>query len=389
MLKASIGHSIQEDGYRAGYETALMAGSNIKKPKLAMLYTSCVYDQEAVLKGVKSVFGKVPVIGCTSCGGVIIPDGVLDNESGFMAMMALEDKNMKIGVAASPKKGDARKLGQRLAMEAIENSKTNQIPNYFYMVASPKEEESYLKGIEDVIGRVPFFGGSAADNTVSGDWKIFCNDQVFSDGCAVAFFYTDKVMGTEYTGSYRETENVGIITKVEKKRKLVEINGKAALDQYKAWTGYKPKEINGSNLLASAILKPLGVKLPLGDVTVIRHPMEGTSDKAMMIGNDLAEGTAVVQMEATVDELISATKKAVTAAKNKIDTDPACYFLVHCGGRKVGIGDRIGEVYRSIKSVTKDKPFITVFTFGEYGYQEHSQNMCGGLMLSFTAMSEE
>ena len=88
MLKASIGHSIQEDGYRAGYETALMAGSNIKKPKLAMLYTSCVYDQEAVLKGVKSVFGKVPVIGCTSCGGVIIPDGVLDNESGFMAMMA-------------------------------------------------------------------------------------------------------------------------------------------------------------------------------------------------------------------------------------------------------------------------------------------------------------
>ena len=36
------------------------------------------------------------------------------------------------------------------------------------MAASPKEEEDYLKGIEDVIGRVPMFGGSAADNTVEG-----------------------------------------------------------------------------------------------------------------------------------------------------------------------------------------------------------------------------
>ena len=55
------------------------------------------------------------------------------------------------------------------------------------MVASPAEEEDYLKGIEDVIGRVPFFGGSAADNTVSRRLDIFTNDKVFSDGCAVAF----------------------------------------------------------------------------------------------------------------------------------------------------------------------------------------------------------
>lgn len=389
MLKAKVSHTVLEDSYQAGRELVKDAVRDLKKPKLAMLYTSEVYDQEKLIAGVKETFPRIPVIGCTSCGGVIVPEGVIDNPGGFAGMMVLDDKELTVGVSASAKKGDARKIGQRLAMEAIENSKTNQIPNYFYMVASPKEEESYLRGIEDIIGRVPFFGGSAADNSVSGNWKIFLDGEVFSDGCAVAFFYTDKVMGTEYTGAYHETEHSGVITKLEGNRTLVEINGKKAVDQYKEWTGYKPKEIEGGNLLVAAITKPLGVKSVWGDFTVIRHPMMANPDKSMNIGNDLAVGTAVVQMEATVDELIDATKKAVVAAKNKIDTDPACYFLVHCGGRKVGIGDRIGEVYKNIKAVTKEVPFITIFTFGEYGYQDHSANLCGGLMLSFTAISNE
>ena len=41
-------------------------------------------------------------------------------------------------------------------------------PDYFFMSASPAEEEEYIKGIQDIIGRVPCFGGSAADNTVEG-----------------------------------------------------------------------------------------------------------------------------------------------------------------------------------------------------------------------------
>ena len=78
-----------------------------------------------------------------------------------------------------------------------------------------KEEEEYLMGIQDVIGRVPMFGGSAADDNVEGKWKIICNDKVISDGVAVAFFYTDNEIETSFTGAYRETNNVGIVTKVD------------------------------------------------------------------------------------------------------------------------------------------------------------------------------
>ena len=93
------------------------------------------------------------------------------------------------------------------------------------MVATPNNEEEYLQGIQDVIGRVPLFGGSAADDNLEGDWKIICNNKVITDGVAVAFFYTDTEIVTSFTGDYEETDNIGIITKVENDRSLLEING--------------------------------------------------------------------------------------------------------------------------------------------------------------------
>ena len=70
-------------------------------------------------------------------------------------------------------------------------------------------------------------------------------------------------------------------------------------------------------------------------------------------------------------------------------TDPAAYILIHCSGRKLAIGDRIEEVYKQIAKEAKGVPFIMPFTFGEYGYDEHSSNICGGLMLSFTAFGKD
>ena len=108
-----------------------------------------------------------------------------------------------------------------------------------------------------------------------------------------------------------------------------------------------------------------------------------------LLGNKIVPKTAIIQLEATVDELINATGETVKKAKEQLYEEPAAYFLVHCGGRKLAIGDRINEVHKQITNVTKNVPFITIFTFGEYGYDEHSANICGGLMLSFTAFGKK
>ncbi len=395
MLKTKVGYSTLKDSYAKGKEAAKNANVGMR-PKLGMMYCSCNDDVEEVVSGAMSSMKGAPIIGCTSSGMIITNDGIIESEDGFAGLMSFDDKNINIGVAAHKAGKNAREIGRKVARAAVENAGENYSPNYFYMVASPKEEEDYLMGIQDVIGRVPMFGGSAADDTVEGNWKIFCNDQVFQDGVAVAFFYTDNDIVTSYTGAYRDTENYGLITEVKNDRTLVKIDGVSALKKYADWIGKKPSELKGQNLLVASITKPLGVKDPLGNLTVVRHPMFGddmgtktTTDDVINLGNKVVEKTAIVQLEATVDELIKSTKTTLKDVKSQLTTEPAGYFLVHCGGRKLGIGDRIDEVYKNLVEEARGVPFITVFTFGEYGYDEHSANICGGLMLSFTAFGEE
>jgi hypothetical protein len=71
----------------------------------------------------------------------------------------------------------------------------------------------------------------------------------------------------------------------------------------------------------------------------------------------------------------------------KLGQTPGALVLVHCGGRRAGIGDRIEEVVKNIKAEAGSIPFIVNFTFGEYGYHDDGNNTTGGLMLSYTALS--
>ena len=386
-MKMNVGYSTNVDAYQSGVETAKMAGN----AKLGLFFSSVVMDQKELVKGVKSIASGTKIIGCTSSAAIVVPEaGYLDAETGYSGMMAFDGEDLTVGVAASESGSNAREIGKKIAREAIKNAGINKIPSYFYMVASPKEEEEYLKGIEDVIGRVPMFGGSAADNTVEGKWSIICEDKIFADGCAVAFFFCNNECKTAYTGAYEETKNIGIITKVRDKRTLVEIDGVPAIEKYASWTGKSVDSLKGANLLTETILAPLGVKDILGDCLAVRHPMFGNDDLSMNIGNNLEEGTAIMQLSGSVDSLIESNHKTVEELNNMMKKEADGYFLVHCGGRRLGIAlaGREKEIYEDVKKAIGNKPFLMVFTFGEYGYRNHSANTCGGLSLSFTGFSK-
>lgn len=388
MQAANTGSSTHVNSHTAGRDAAAKAKTGLAGVKVAFAYASVAYDLDQMLKGIGEELPGVPVIGNTSFTGVIMPEGFVGGDDGFVGIMALADDELSVGVAALPLTDSARATGAAVARKALQAAGKSAAPDYFYMVASPGEEEDFLKGICDVIGRVPFFGGSAADNSISGDWKLYTNDGVFGTGVAVAFFYSAKPFANQFTGAYRETGDMGIVTKLDGKRKLLEIDGVPAVKKYAQWTGVEPDALKGMALLGATITSPLGVKDRLGDLVAIRHPMNGNDDYSMNVGNNLAVGTTVMRLEATVDELIDSTGEALRALRKKLHAPVAAYHLVHCGGRRAGIGDRIGEAAAQIRSEAGDVPFICEFTFGEYGYEDDGINTCGGLMLSFTAFGQ-
>lgn len=387
MLKTKVGYSENTDAYASGAETAKMANV-IENPQVGLLFTSCVQDQNKIMEGAKSVLGDVPVIGCTSSAAICTQDGYLNKETGYSGMM-LFGGDLEVVTAGSKQTDESpREVGRRVAKEAISKVKGEDTePDFFFMSASPANEEEYLEGIQDVIGNVPVFGGSAADNTVEGKWSILNDGEAFADGLTIAIFYTKGEMKNLYTGAYHETNNVGVITKVRDERTLVEIDHEPALKKYAEWTGKSVESLMGNNLLTESICAPLGVKDPIGKVTAVRHPMFGNDDLSMNIGANLAENTAVIQLSNTPEGILEANEETINSLNKLMVTEPNSYFLVHCGGRRLGLAlssieDRI---YPEVKRVIPDKEFLMVFTFGEYGMGDHSSNTVGGLSLSYTA----
>lgn len=395
MLKSKVGYSINADSFTAAEESIKKSINGLSNPTFSFLFTSCKNDIKQVVKGIRNVT-DTNFIGCTSNDGIIVPDGIIRSENGFIGTLTLSDEKMNVGVACHEAGHNAREIGKKVAIMAVQNAKTTRAPAYFYMIASPKEEEDYLMGIQDVIGRVPMFGGSAADDLHNNNWKIICNDQIIDDGVAVAFFYTDNEIETKFTGAYNETDNVGVITEVEEDRIISKIDNVGALKKYANWVNMSPLSLKGDNLYAASITKPLGIKDPIGNITLIKPPIYGedmgtrtTLDDKIILGNKVANKTSVIQLESTIDEMINSSKKTISQLKSKLYTEPAAYILLQNAGRRVVIGPRLEEVYADILSETKDIPFIMAFTYGEYGYDDHSANYCGGLMLSFTIFGKK
>lgn len=192
MLKANTGSSVAGNPGIAGAEAAAKAKAGLDGVKLAYVYASCDYDLDALLKGVSGELPGVPLIGNTTFTGVITPEGYISGENGFVGMMAISDPELTVGVAAVRRSGDAAAAGAEAARLAMKKAGKTMPPDYYYMVSPPGLEEFYVKGITQVIGRVPFYGGSAADNTLEGKWKLYTDGGVLDDGVAVAFFYTEK-----------------------------------------------------------------------------------------------------------------------------------------------------------------------------------------------------
>lgn len=384
-MKANVGSTILTNSFAAGADVVKNSMKGIKIPKIGFLFSSTKYNQDELLRGVKSVSPDLKVIGCTSCGAIMTPDGIISNDQGFAGMLIIEDNELSIGIASSSRGQDPRTTGQKIAREAKLNAGKKFAPVGLAMFATPGEEEEYLKGIQDELGELPVFGGSASDDEFVGKWRLLCDNETIEDGCAIALFYTTKEIKNVFSGYYNETDNVGIITEADNK-KIISIDKEPALSKYAEWTETDSSRLMGDNILLSSVKKPLGIKSIQGEVLAIRHPMLGNSDESFFVNTKVSSKTALIQLETDEDGLIEGAVKGIRELNTEFKSE--AMLLMHSAYRKKCIEDRIDEDFVAIKNAAGDIPFIVVFTSNEYGSMNHSGTVVGGLSLSFTGFSE-
>ena len=390
-MKTNVSWATSDDSRTAGKSVAKKAVLDLERTKIAFLFNSSKYDEQAVLNGAKEELGTAPIIGCTTSKGLFTPEGFISSNDGFSGMLAIGDNVMEATTGACTRLVDAKDSAKYAVLDALKKHTKKGRPNYCFMFCTPGFEEEYQKGIFETIGSIPIFGGVASSDSSEGQVKVFTENALLNEGVAVALIYTDKNIDNWFDGKYHETVKSGIITDVGSNHRIIkQIDSKDAFRVYSMWNDKKMSEMKDENLYKEFILHPLGIKTVDGSTTIIRQPISITDNNEIEVNENVYINNGIIKMTATKEEIREAPSFIIRQFLDNLRVEGKevnSLVLLHSGKRLVDFdeGD-ISYIADSVKEATKKIPFIMPLTFGEFGVTDTGSNLCGDLMMTFVAI---
>lgn len=330
------------------------------------------------------------VHGCSTCLGVMDNHGFHGDEASALGLWGIHDPQGAYGSAVSAMEGNPRLAAANATSDALNNAqRAGEMPDLIWLNSTPGSEEAVILGIQDVVGvDVPIIGGSAADNQVAGKWSLFANGKSTTNGVAISVMFPSVELSYVFQSGYSPTSHTGTVTQAEG-RIVQEIDNRPAAEVYNEWTGgIIDDAIGGGNVLAQTTLNPLGRKVGgIGriDDYKLSHPDAITANNAIALFSEIATGDQLTLMSGSKNSLISRAERVVKSALDVEDFSSdniSGALMVFCAGCMLTIKDDMGDVSSSLNQVLNNKPFISVFTFGEQGCFVEGGNIHGNLMIS-------
>jgi hypothetical protein len=397
MIQSATAASTLEDARDAVREAWTSLTTKIGRPDLVIAISTVGYAVEEVVSELRTLADGIPIQGGTSCGGVMTEEGFFGVEGRALALLGLSDEEGRFGVGVAAIQSSPREAGANAIRRAMEDAgREGEMPSAVWMITTPGGEEDVVRGIEDVVGPdVPLVGGSAADNTIGGNWRQFSRDGVHENSVSAVAMYTSGRVSVAFHSGYDPTVHTGTITRSEG-RTVQEIDGRPASHVYNEWIGGALNDVlaAGGELLTKTNLHPLGRKV--SEVRgipnfVLSHPERAHADGSMHLFTDVSPGEQLVCMTGSVDNLVERAGNVVRAAMQLGDLsagEASTGLIIFCGGCFLTVRDRIGEVHETLAQAMGGRPFITAFTFGEQGRIVGAGNRHGNLMISSLLLAE-
>jgi hypothetical protein len=353
----------------------------------ALVYATEEAPLQAALREIApAVDGNV--FGCTSFRGVFTPRGF---ERGVHVLTGeVADVNASAVVRAST--GSRAREDARAAATEM-TRKLGRKPDVVLLHATPGFEERVLAGIDDALDRsVPVYGGSAADDELAGNWRVFAGTQIEREGFVIAGFTSAHAIHGSFIAGYTPTGQKGRVTSAAG-RVVKTIDGKPAAQVYDHWTNGKIRDalVNGGVVLAQTSLDPIGRLVDrVGQVPryLLSHPHQVHPDGSLSFFTEMAVGDELVLMLGSEASLLDRTRQVAARARGSATEPLAGGILVYCSGCVGAIGDGpAAEVARIFGAQLGRAPFIGAATFGEQGcfsgptsVNRHGNLMCDAIL---------
>jgi hypothetical protein len=410
-----------------------------RNPDLLVVSYTEQHDQKLILAAVLRKYPQVPVVGSSTCHGVLKQDQFISSKGYSLGIWAISDPEGLYAVAqcsfdssttSNPTPSSdhpAFIAGQICIDRAITASnetrpdktanrtvsgtgEVESIPGFVWISSVPGHEEEIIAGIKSrfsppVQEEVVIVGGSAADNSVQGKWSVLSSASQAGkgpSGVVAAVCWPSVQVKAAMFSAYAPQARSGTITEA-KGRRIISIDGEPAMSVVNRWSaGLHQRAVDAAlegkpqNILREAAMFPLGYHHGYGFdgepwfQTI--HPNDFGPDGSVGCFSNVCKGQEVVQMSTTHDSLL---RRVGYAAKHVVGdshfslTEVKGALTVFCGGCMLAVKEDMSMACHILNAALGNAPYMGMCCFGEQGPGPNGGTVHGNLMFSAIIFSSQ
>lgn len=353
-----------QDSHNAGREAALAAlkDAGIDEAHIAIVISSSIFDQAAMLRGVREVLKETPVVGCTSAGA-ITGDGV--HEQSVAVLVLRSDEATFVPIKIEGIGANMHEAGVKFAKAMQEGGGAQSRMAFMFSDALSGNGTELVRGILKVMGSsFRLAGGAAGDDlNFKKTWQFY-GDEALTDA-VVGFGIVGELpieVGADH--GWQPIGNPRKVTKAEG-TKLIELDGKPAFSIYQDYFGARASDFKKALSLA-AVSYPLGMKSPgSGEQIMIRAPLAVADDGSITCGAEVVEGAEIFLMIGTLSGVLWSAEQTAKSLMGSVSSGRRLVFVSDCVARKILLGERGREEIALLKTI--GGPSSVIFGFYSYG----------------------
>lgn len=385
--KIGIGISTKLDSFIAGKEAARSALYQIARqaPNIIIVFISPIFDQEEAIKGIRSIIGEGPLVGCSSAGSIT-------NRGSFrnsVTVCAINSDSIRFsyGIGNNVSR-NPRSAGREAARQS---SKLENIAREVYIMFSDGlsgNGTDILRGAQEILGTgFSIIGGSATD-----DLRFQKTYQYFNNTC------TDSVVGLLIsgnidisTGKAHGWQPIGRPHKITRARSnlIKEIDRRRAVELYEEYLGKTSDELEIEGIAKLGSNYPLGMQVKGKEEYLIRAPLKIKDSGSLMLSAEIPENEDINLMIGDRNLALEATKAACRDALTSIRKSRIKFAIVFSDIARLQLlrKDPQSEAEIIKDMLGPDVPFFGCYTCGEYAPVD-GQSYFHDQAISITVISE-
>ncbi len=367
-MSTSLGVGISEnpDPFAAGKQAA---GAVCEQAQgnyfnLLIVFASVKFDQQALIRGIKSVCHNAPIIGCSSAGEISTAGSTKDSVAimGINSSSATFSTGLGCGLSQ-----DARAAGQRCAREAAKARPGKRHAFIILPDGLSGNGAEIIRGTQEVLGTsFPIVGGSAGDDYLFQKTYQYYGDKVLSDSVVGILLGGDISVGIGIRHGWHAIGKAHEVTQAHG-NVIERIDGEQALKLYQDYFGREAENLKDSPWAKIGTIYPLGMSIPDEEEYLIRYAYKATDTGFLVCAAEVPQGSLVRLMIADKDGVLNAAREAALKAKEALKGRSILAVIIFDSIARKRVLGRIAQEEIEVikKTLGRPYPMVGFYTYGE------------------------